>query len=157
LLCLDGIKPRCRGNIEHPVAKNGRAINWFTHVDGPGLLFLPPMRQDPNLAVTGAEVNLAVKATGRTEYGRSQIVLPILLSRSRIQAVKRPFQIDRIDKAVLNNTATLCPAEIPVAVMQPLAVFGNRSAEAPNDTGIRIDPSLARSILQFEADIAFLG
>src|SRR5262245_18971959 len=97
LALLDRVEVGFRRNVQDAVGGHGAGPYRLVHLDPPGLLLFPAVLEDPDLAVLGAQVDLAVDPVGRAPDGSLDVVYPIRFAGPGVEAVEIAGQLGGID------------------------------------------------------------
>src|SRR5207302_327117 len=93
-----------------------RAVQLFFHVDLVDDLDLPAGREDDDLAVLGADVDLTVDIIGRTPDAGLEVVDPLPLPGAGIKAVHVAGLLGDVDQAVVDGAGADGRGEIDLAL-----------------------------------------
>src|SRR5262249_7238636 len=114
---LNGVKYGLARDIERAVGKNrGEANCVETRLNlGQQLLFFA-VDKDPDVAVLGADVELAVHPQGAATRRGREVVAPVEPAGFGVEAMHEPGEIDRVHQAVVGETISHRAAKKPIPV-----------------------------------------
>src|SRR5262245_60097957 len=127
--CRDGIQVFFAHQVEHAVGSYRGRAKWTIHLNLVDQLRLLAVIEDPDVAILAGDVHLAVRPQRPDPQRAFQVVAPVMLARSSVEAVEEAVQLRCIDQPVVDRTGAHGSAKEPFALGGGVLVA---SAEVPD-------------------------